>query len=202
MLNADVTGGDIRTYAGDIALALSVHRGHSAALVWPENEPAGLLDGLATLAAVRMAATPPVPDRGEPGPAWEELVPAGPEAEPLAGFLGGALERAVTACYACAPPGPPGRRIAADGDLLIVPLDRGCDCGVHPPGRPDPLRMRLHKGEVLYVPQGFALTVSGRQCAAPLLALVLPPLAEGAGSPGARPAGLRSSGSRIRTPAP
>ncbi|MFI9236663.1 hypothetical protein [Streptomyces sp. NPDC053079] len=201
MHNADVTGGDIRTYAGDIALALSVHRGHSAALVWPETEPAGLLDGLAARAAARIAAAA-APARGEP-------VPAGPEAEPLAGSLGGALERPVTAFYACAPPGPPGRRITADGDLLIVPVDRGCDCGVQPPGRPDPLRMRLHKGEVLYVPRGFRLTVSGRQCAAPLLALAFPPLAApeagtpDAGWPGARPGALlRSSGSRIRTPAP
>ncbi|GHC48264.1 hypothetical protein [Streptomyces cinnamoneus] len=185
MHNADVRDA-VRSYAADIALALSVHRGVDPALVWPDTEPSGLLDGLATHAAARLATAP-----AEPSPA--ALVAAGPEAGPLSGFLGEALGCAVTARYGYAPPGVPGREILADGDLLVIPVDRGCDCSVHPPARPAPLRMRLLKGEVLYVPQDFAMRVSGRHASSPLLVITFP-------SPGAP--GVRSSGSRIRTPAP
>ncbi|MCA6095652.1 hypothetical protein LE181_26265 [Streptomyces sp. SCA3-4] len=191
MHNADVRDA-VRSYAADIVLALSVHRGVGPALVWPDTEPSGLLDGLATHAAARLAAAPSeLPEPPEPSPA--ALVPAGPEAGPLSGFLAEALGCAVTARYGYAPPGVPGRELPAGGDLLVIPVDRGCDCSVHPPARPGPLRMRLLKGEVLYVPQDFTMRVSGRHASSPLLVITFP-------SPGVP--GLRSSGSRIRTPAP
>ncbi|WP_370421480.1 hypothetical protein AB8O64_24760 [Streptomyces sp. QH1-20] len=143
----------LAAFVTDIALSLAVHRGRSAALVWPEHEPTGLLDALAT-AAGKATGT----------------VPAGPEADGLAGLLHTALggSAPVRAFYAAtSPPVPP-------GELLLVPLARGCDCRVTSAVRP-PLRLRLRKGDVLYVPESSALDiVSGQPAPCPLLVLALP----------------------------
>ncbi|MET9647806.1 hypothetical protein ACFZB6_17165 [Streptomyces syringium] len=164
----------LAAFVTDITLSLAVHRGRSAALVWPEHEPTGLLDALAT-AARKATGT----------------VPAGPEADELAGLLHTALgggSDPVRAHYATSPPVPP-------GELLLVPLARGCDCRVTSAVRP-PLRLRLRKGDVLYVPESSALdVVSGRPAPCPLLVLALP---GGAHQSCASPSAITAATSAVR----
>ncbi|MEU2511436.1 hypothetical protein [Streptomyces syringium] len=171
----------LAAFVTDIALSLAVHRGRGAALVWPEHEPTSLLDTLAAAAqqtAQRATGT----------------VPAGPGADGLAGLLHTALgggSDPVRAFYAAtSSPIPP-------GELLLVPLARGCDCRVTSAVRP-PLRLRVRKGEVLYVPESSALDVASRwPVTCPLLVLALP---GGAGQPcaAASPSAIVSATSAVR----
>ncbi|MFV8129541.1 hypothetical protein [Streptomyces syringium] len=172
----------LAAFVTDIALSLAVHRGRSAALVWPEHEPTGLLD---TLAAAARKAT--------------GTVPAGPEADGLAGLLHTALgggSDPVHARYATSPPTIPGE-LTIPGEVLLVPLARGCDCRVTSAVRP-PLRLRLRKGDVLYVPESSALDVVSRWPApCPLLVLALPRRA-GQACAASSPSAIVSATSAVR----
>ena len=160
-------------FVREVALSVSVHRDRSPAMVWPEHEPVALLRRLALLATARL----------EPlsGP-WWNVLPAGPEAAPLADRLQAVLGRAVRADYASGPFRRDSGALHKGAEALLFPLRGSFDCTVLAPSTrageapalsTAPLHLRVRPAEVLYVPARSGLSVSGGAAASVLLVLSL-----------------------------
>ncbi|CAL9655673.1 hypothetical protein [Streptomyces sp. Tu 3180] len=145
-------------FARDLALCLSVHRDRGPALVWPDGlealaaEPS-LADFAQVIAGTATATTPPMPP-GCPGGVAEEL----------GRLLGCEVRRSLVLLLAGEE--RPDNRAATD--LVLLPVQGGCDCrveleprGADPAASPRDLNLRLRVGEALYVPGGLTYALGG-----------------------------------------
>lgn len=155
---SEARGADLERFVRDLALCLSVHRGRSPALVWPEG-----VDAVVARAARGRrgsgSASPSAPGRDgdEKRDVSSELTRA----------LGAALGTEVSSSWVELPMGAESPGNTAETDLVLAPVRGSCGGRVEasPPGQVaavlnHPLELRLRAGQALYVPSGFVYTLN------------------------------------------
>ncbi|MFF9203827.1 hypothetical protein ACF1AE_18730 [Streptomyces sp. NPDC014986] len=150
----------VDVFARDLALCLSVHRDRSPALVWPDGMEAlvaesSVDDFAQATAGIASAVSSPAPS----GPGR-----AGEMAEELGRLLGCEVRRSLVLLLA----GEERADNRAATDLVLLPVQGGCDCRVELKPRDadsaacaQNLNLRLRSGEALYVPSGLTYTLGG-----------------------------------------
>jgi len=158
------------TFLRDITLCLSVSRGTSPALVWPQRSE--LVLGRLTPLGPGSACLPMTADALSAR--WQH----DSDTAELTSGLGVSLEARVEAVFRPVPVGTSGSSLGGQADLLLLPVHGGCRAHVEPPrDRPvpppadRPLSLRLRVGAAFYVPAGFTATPS--EAYTPCVLLVL-----------------------------
>jgi hypothetical protein len=161
---------DRKTFVRDIALCLSVSRGTSPALVWPDGGDA-LLGQFADLYDLGLYDGYDGAD-GLPPP-----TPADEQVPDIAAGLGELLGTRVDAFFQPVPVGVSGT-LLGESDLILIPVRDGChlhvepsadSAGLAPAGHSISLRLRV--GGAFYVPAGFTSTLSQAHIPCALLVL-------------------------------
>ncbi|WP_159104093.1 hypothetical protein [Streptomyces sp. CdTB01] len=162
MESAPVTGRSaVDLFARDLAMCLSVHRDRGPALVWS--------DGAETFVAEPSMAGLPQTALTAEQPGSAPVVPSSPaRAGELAEELGRLLGCEARSTLLLLPVGRERPDNKAATDLVLLPVEGGCDCRVdleaatdRARGQDATLNLRLRVGEALYVPCGLTYTLGG-----------------------------------------
>lgn len=144
----------------DLALCVAVHRDRGPALVWPDGLDTLLAESsVADFARATVGTAPTTPPPAPPGP---------DRAGELAEELGRLLNCEARSALVPLPAGEERADNRAATDLVLLPVQGGCDCrvelkprGADPAACDQDLRLRLRTGEALYVPGGLAYALGG-----------------------------------------
>jgi hypothetical protein len=147
-------------FARDLALCLSVHRDRGPALVWPDGLESFVAESpVADFAQVTAGIEPAAPPPAPPG-----SLRAGELAEELGRLLGCEVRGSLVLLSA----GEERAGNRAATDLVLLPVQGGCDCRVelgprdaHSAASDRDLNLRLRIGEALYVPGGLTYALGG-----------------------------------------
>ncbi|WP_162130086.1 hypothetical protein [Streptomyces xiaopingdaonensis] len=172
---SEACGADLEHFVRDLALCLSVHRGKSPALVWP--------DGIdAVVACGRTGGGSASPSAERDGDEKRD------ESSELTRALGAALGTEVSSSWVELPLGAESIGNTAETDLVLAPVRGSCGGRVEasPPGQVaavlnHPLELRLLAGQALYVPRGFVYTLNNVHTPCTLQVFALHPSTGSAG---------------------